>query len=56
MVTKDQAGVRGALLHAGHPRIAIRVGKINVSRDENLLVIRASREQDECAQNEEFSD
>src|SRR6267143_1749837 len=56
MMPNNQPEMFGAHSDARHPRVAIGVGEINISVDENVPIIRAPRCQNECAQDREFDD
>ncbi len=51
---QDPPGMFDAHSHARHPRVAISVGEINISVDENVPIIRAPRCHNECAQNQDL--
>src|SRR5437762_9486813 len=50
MMTDDQSRSFCAQTHARHPRVTICVGEINVPSNENVLIIRAPRCQNQYAQ------
>jgi hypothetical protein len=41
--------------HARHARVTIRIDKVNVSGNENVLIIRAARCQDQRAEKRDFN-
>src|SRR5204862_2358810 len=47
MLPQNEARALDAHPHPRHPRIAIRVRKINFTTDENVTVIRAPRREDQ---------
>lgn len=56
MMLHDQSRLCIAHLHARHPRVTIRIDKVKVSRDKNVLIVRAPCCQDQRAENYDFSD
>ena len=54
MMTDDQSGIFLAHPHPSHPRVAIRVRKINVPCDKNVLIIRAPGRENEHTKNRDF--
>jgi hypothetical protein len=54
VMAHDQSRMLGAHPHSRHPRVAIRVGKINIPGDDNVVIIGASRGQNERAQQDDF--
>src|SRR5438093_8886736 len=55
MMPHDQSRLCIAHLRARHPRVTIRINEVNVSGDKNVLIIRASRCQDQRAQKRDFN-
>jgi hypothetical protein len=51
-MANNQTGMFGAHPDARHSRIAIGVGEINIPRDKDVRIIRASRPDDKHAQNQ----
>src|ERR1700731_1497115 len=51
MMPNDESGMLQAHSGAGHARIAIGVGKINLAVNKNVLMIRAARRENEHAEN-----
>ena len=56
MMPHDEPGLCIAHLHARHPRVTIRIDKINVTGDKNILIIRAARCQNQRTENYDFND
>ena len=51
MMPHDRSRLRVANLNAGHPRVTIRIDKVNVAGDKDVLIIRAARREDQDAEN-----
>jgi len=49
VVTRDQTGMVIGHPDARHPRVAIRIGELNISGDKNALIIRTQRRQNQRA-------
>src|SRR5262249_40747018 len=56
MMPDDQPRLLRAHPHACHPRVAIGINKVNIPGDEDVLVVRAARCQDENAQKGDFDE
>jgi hypothetical protein len=50
-MTNDRSGMIRTNPDAGHSRIAIGVGKINISTGKNVLIVRAARRKNERGEN-----
>jgi len=56
MMPHDESRLCIAHLHSRHPRVTIRIDKVNVPGDKNVLIIHAPCCQDQCAENYDFND
>ena len=54
MMPHDQSRIRIHHLHARHPRVTIGIDEVNIARDKDVLIIRASRCENQRAENCDF--
>ena len=54
VMPNDRSRMLRANSHPRHSRVTIRIGEINIPRDEDVLIVRATRRDDERAQNYYF--
>src|SRR5207302_1924289 len=53
-MTNNQSRMLGTHAHARHPRVAIGIGEVDISADNDVLIIRTARCQNERGKNHNF--
>jgi len=53
-MTDNRAGMFSTNSRAGHTRVAVGIGKIDIPAHENVLIIRTARRENERAQDYDF--